>query len=278
MKRSFFLNYLIGFVFIGLAVFVSAKDATLFFNITGIIIVAGGSVAALFASYPAKEIASALRKARSLLQNSPLNEEQEVEEIVQFARLWSRNDIRAIEKRLEHTPNRFLHTGVQMLIAKAPLPDVTSTLTWRIKRLKVREQAEARVFHSLASYAPAFGMVGTLIGLVNMMLVMDNQNLEAMGFNWAVALVTTFYGLLLANLIFKPIATKLERRTEKRLLLMSMVLEGIKLMGMRRGPAFIRENLNSFITLYDNELAEPSSNEVSEMAHPLSATSGSVSR
>lgn len=262
MKRSFVLNYLIGFAFIGLAVLLSAQDPALFFNLTGLLIVVGGSVAALLASYPVKEIKRAGKMAKALLDEAPIDEVQEVEEIVQFARLWSRNDIRAMEKRLEATPNKFLYTGIQMLIAKVPLTDVTSTLGWRIKRLKVREQADARVFHSLASFAPAFGMLGTLIGLVNMMLVMESKSTEALGFNWAVALVTTFYGLLLANLVFKPVATKLERRTEKRLLLMTMVLEGINLMGMRRGPAFIRENLLSFITQYDNELADsiPASN------------------
>lgn len=257
MKRTFFMHYAIGFVLILIAVFASAQDATYFFNLTGLLIVVGGSIAALFASYPRREIKSALLKVRTLMRQVPRKEEEQVEELVRFAALWSRHDIRAIERQLESTPNRFLYMGMQMLIAKIPLSDITSTLNWRIKRLKVEEQAEARVFHSLAAYAPAFGMVGTLIGLVNMMLVMENQNVESMGANWAIALVTTFYGLLLANLLFKPIATKLERRTEKRLQLMAIVLEGINLMGMRRGPAFIRENLSCFVTHYDNELAEP---------------------
>lgn len=273
MTHSFILKYAVGFIFVGLAVLVSAHDAKLFFNVSALLIVVGGSAAALFASYPVKEIRNALLKAKALIVQSPLNEEEELDELVEFAKLWSRHDIRGMEKRLEKTSNRFLYTGIQMLIAKAPLTDVTSTLNWRIKRMKVRELAEARIFHSLATFAPAFGMVGTLIGLVNMMLVMENQNMELMGFNWAIALVTTFYGLLLANLVFKPLATKLERRTEKRLLLMAMVLEGIHLMGMRRGPAFIREGLTNFITQYDNELAEPVTNSNLKLFNKFSTES-----
>ena len=98
-----------------------------------------------------------------------------------------------------------LHTGIQLLLSKIPVQDVIGTLGWRIRRLKVQEQAEARVFHSLASYAPAFGMVGTLIGLVNMMLVMKNTSASDLGANWAIALVTTFYGVLLANLVSNPL-------------------------------------------------------------------------
>ncbi|MBK8970090.1 MAG: MotA/TolQ/ExbB proton channel family protein [Hahellaceae bacterium] len=257
MGLSFFLNNLIGFIFIGLAVTFSASDPSLFFNIPSLLIVVGGSLAALLASYPLKDIKSAMTLTRSLFNEPPLDEAREVEAIVQFAVLWQRHDFRGMEYRLAQTENRFLHTGIQLLLSKIPVQDVIGTLGWRIRRLKVREQAEARVFHSLASYAPAFGMVGTLIGLVNMMLVMKNTSASDLGANWAIALVTTFYGVLLANLVFKPIATKLERRTERRLLLMTMVLEGINLMGMGRSPAFIRESLSSFVAHYDNELAHP---------------------
>jgi chemotaxis protein MotA len=272
MGIHFFINNLIGFIFIGLAVFVSARDPTLFINFTGMLIVVGGSFAALFASYPFKEIKSAMLLTRSLIRDPLLDEAKEVAEIVQFAILWQRHDFRAMEQRLTQVQNRFLHTGIQLLLSKIPPADVIATLGWRIKRLKVREQAEARVFHSLATYAPAFGMVGTLIGLVNMMLVMETATTSDMGFNWAIALVTTFYGVLLANLLFKPIATKLERRTEKRLLLMTMVLEGINLMGMGRSPAFIRESLSSFITQYDNELSHPAEDNSSPLPAQLPAS------
>ncbi len=261
MKRTIAASYIGGFLFIFLSVAISSQDPTLFFNITGLLIVVGGCGAALISSYPVKEIKSAWHVVKSLRHDKPIDETKMVDEIVQYARLWHRNDIRGIEKRLESTNNRFLYTGIQMLIAKAPLEDVATTLAWRIKRLKIKERAESRIFHSLAAYAPAFGMLGTLIGLGNMMLVMDGVNNGSLGLNWAVALVTTFYGLLLANLVFKPLATKLERRTEKRLLLMSMMLEGINLMGMRRGPAFIKESLLAFIRQYDNELAEPFATE-----------------
>merc|ERR1712098_693853 len=100
-------------------------------------------------------------------------------------------------------------------------------LRWRIARLKAREHAEAQIFRTMATYAPAFGMIGTLVGLVNMLEVMDAGDLEVIGPRMAVALLTTFYGILLANLVFKPIAVKLERRTEERLITMNIVLEGI---------------------------------------------------
>lgn len=254
MFLTLILGSLSGVVFIIIAVVLSTDDPMVFFNIPGLILVAGGCFAALLAGFPVKEIAAGFRAVKRLGQRDHLNDVQQIDELVQFARDYSRHDIRRIESRLQQHVNPFLATGMQMIIAKLPVADVAGTLAWRIKRLKAREQAEARIFHSLAAYAPAFGMVGTLLGLVNMMLVLDAKSLDLMGSHLAIALVTTFYGLLLANLFFKPIATKLERRTEKRLLHMSLILEGLTLIGMGRSPAFIRENLYSFVTHYDDEL------------------------
>ena len=106
----------------------------------------------------------------------------------------------------------------------------------------------------MASYAPAFGMLGTLLGLINLMDLVGAGDMKAIGAQLAVALVTTFYGVLLANLIFKPIAVKLERRTEQRLVLMNMVLEGISLMCAGRSPALMRETLKAFVAQYDDEI------------------------
>lgn len=266
MGTRFLIHGLLGMALIAAAILLSAQQPMLFVNVTGMLVVIGGSAAALFASYPLKDIRNALNQVKRLWQEKPVDEMREVERLVTLARLWQRQDLRAIESALDQTPNRFLQTGVQLLIANVPPGDVAATLGWRIRRLKVREQAEARIFHSLATYAPAFGMLGTLIGLVNMMLGMQDQTPGDMTSHWAVALVTTFYGMVLANLVFKPIATKLERRTEKRLLLMAMMLEGVNLMGMRRSPAYIRENLMSFVTHYDDELA--SQIEESQTAAP----------
>src|SRR5690625_5696999 len=81
----------------------------------------------------------------------------------------------------------------------------------------------------MVSYAPAFGMIGTLIGLVNLMFLLGDGDITAIGQQMALALMTTFYGVLLSNLIFKPVAVKLERRTEQRVILMNMVLQGISI-------------------------------------------------
>ena len=106
----------------------------------------------------------------------------------------------------------------------------------------------------MGSYAPAFGMVGTLLGLVNMLYTMSGGAFEQVGTNMAVALITTFYGILFSNLLFKPIAVKLEDRTNQRAHTLSMVVEAVNLISERRSPSYIRETLFSFLAEYDDEL------------------------
>ncbi len=105
-------------------------------------------------------------------------------------------------------------------------------------------------FSYTPAFASAFGTDGTLLGLVNMLYAMGGANFEVIGGSLGLALITTLYGIVLANLLLRPIAIKLGCRTEPRAILMHMVLEGISMLGQNRNPSFIRETLNSFVTQY----------------------------
>ena len=119
----------------------------------------------------------------------------------------------------------------------------------------------------MANFAPAFGMLGTLVGLINLINLINLMSLlgllgggdmRAIGQQLALALMTTFYGNLLANLLanllFKPVAVKLERRTETRVVLMNMVLQGSSMMCERRSPSLMCETLKSFMTHHEDEI------------------------
>lgn len=257
MNFSTIVGVIAGLAVVGFVIWATALDAMAFLNLPGLIIVLGGTLAATLVSYPAHEFFRIFKLMGIVLYDNHLDAKRQVDEIEQLARKWFRDDIRGVEKDLDNLDNTFLKTGIQLVIDKAPLQDIIDLLHWRITRLRTQEQAEAQMFMSMASYAPAFGMLGTLIGLINMLSIMDNRNFSEIGFQLAIALITTFYGLLMSNLIFKPIATKLERRTERRVMLMTMVMEGISLMSQRRTPSFIRATLESFIAQHEDELYDP---------------------
>jgi len=263
---STIIGVIAGLCVVGFVIWLTALDALAYLNMPGLIIVIGGTLAATLVSYPAREFLRMFKLMGIVLYDNQLDAKRQVDEIEQLARKWFRDDIRGVERDLDSIENTFLKTGVQLVIDKTPLQDIIDLLHWRITRLRAQEQAEAQMFVSMAGFAPAFGMLGTLIGLINMLTIMDNKNFSEIGFHLAIALVTTFYGLLFSNLLFKPIATKLERRTERRVMLMTMVMEGISLMSQRRTPSFIRATLESFIAQHEDELHDPV--DLDELSEP----------
>lgn len=175
-------------------------------------------------------------------------------------------DIRAVEETLQRVSNPFLRNGVQLVIDNVPEQDILDLLQWRIARMKAREHAEAQLFRVMAGFAPAFGMLGTLVGLVNLLFLLGDGDMTAIGRQMALALMTTFYGVLLANLVFKPVAVKLERRTEQRLVLMNTILQGISMMSQKRSPSLLRETLNSFVAEVQDEIIDHSATKAAKAA------------
>src|SRR5690554_5181956 len=110
----------------------------------------------------------------------------------------------------------------------------------------------------MAGFAPAFGMLGTLVGLVNLLFLLGDDDMTAIGRQMALALMTTFYGVLLANLLFKPVAVKLERRTEQRLVMLNTIMQGISMMSQGRSPSMMRETLNAFVAEVQDEIIDHS--------------------
>ena len=243
--------------------FFAADDPRLYLDWPSLAIVLGGTTAATFLSYPLRDVMHIFGLFRTALRSEHMDTQHDINELVQIAKIWAKGDPRAVEQALTGVTNPFLRTGVQLIIDRVPEQDILDLLQWRISRLRTRETAEAQVFRLMANYAPAFGMLGTLVGLVNVMGNMGNGDMQAFGRNLALALMTTLYGILLSNLLFRPVAVKLESRTEQRLVLMNMVLQGISMMCNRSSPALMRETLNSFVAQYDNEIFDE------QVSHPV---------
>ena len=254
MNPSTLIGIVASIVLLGVVIFYTAVDPALFLHIPSVLIVLVGTLAATFISYPLREVVRIFGLIGTVLRNEKLYSKKDLDELIDISRLWVRSDIRAVEKALERVANPFLKTGVQLVIDMTPEDEILELLQWRMSRMRAREHAEAQLFRVMASYAPAFGMVGTLVGLVNLMFLLGDGDMTLIGQQMALALMTTFYGVLLSNLLFKPVAVKLERRTEQRLVLMNMVLQGVSMMSQKRTPAMMRETLNSFMEQHQDEI------------------------
>ena len=273
MNPSTLIGIAIGALTLVAAVALSATDPALYLNLPGLVVVLGGTCAALFLSYPLPEALRVFALLRTVLRRERLDEQKDIDELVAMAELWMKHDVRKVEQELKKVTNPFLRTGVQLIIDNTPEDHIIELLQWRIARLRAREHAEAQMFRVLAGFAPAFGMLGTVVGLVNLMSVMGDGDVAAIGRQMAVALMTTLYGIVLANLVFKPVAVKLERRADRRLVVMNMVLQGISLMCERRGPAMVRETLKSFMQHYEDEIYDaPAATEGKPPTRPAAPT------
>lgn len=257
MNSSAWLGIMATALLLGSILLLSADSLVTLSNLLGVSIVLFGTLGAVLISYPAREVLRVVRLAIRVFQGGGRRNEQDINALVQLARLWFSGDPRKVEVALKRMRNPFLRTGVELVIDNTPEQEVLDLMRWRMVRMKARERAEAQMFRTMALYAPAFGMVGTLIGLVNMLAVVDVGDLALVAERMAVALLSTFYGIVLANLVFKPVAVKLERRTEERLITMNMIMEGVSLLSRRRAPAFIEATLNSFIEQHHDELHDP---------------------
>lgn len=262
-----------GLLLLGAVLFLAAEDPWLFVDWPGLAIVFGGTFAATFLSYPLAEVIRIFGLIGTVFRNERIYSQDDIEELVKMSRLWIQGDLQAVEREMQKLNNPFLRTGVQLVIDRTPEEDILDLLQWRISRLKAREHAEAQLFRAMASYAPAFGMLGTLVGLINLMFLLGGGDVRAIGAQLAVALMTTFYGVLLANLVFKPVAVKLERRTEQRVVLMNMIMQGISMMCARRSPVLMRETLNSFMAHFEDEIDDRSSARGRKAAGPVGSRS-----
>ncbi|NLC36911.1 MAG: chemotaxis protein MotA [Alcaligenaceae bacterium] len=258
MNPSTLIGIVASILLLAIVLFFSAEDPQLFLDLPGLGIVLIGTAAATFIAYPLREVVRVFGLLRTIVRNEKLYIDKDLEDLVDISRTWAQDDIRAVEQRLEGVSNPFLRNGVQLVIDNVPESDIFDLLQWRIARMKAKEHAEAQLFRVMAGFAPAFGMLGTLVGLVNLLFLLGDGDMTAIGRQMALALMTTFYGVLLANLVFKPVAVKLERRTEQRLVLLNTIMQGISMMSQKRSPSLMRETLNAFVAEVRDEIIDHS--------------------
>lgn len=247
MNVSNFVGVITGAMFLILAIGFSADNPAAFINLPGLLIVVGGTLTAILVSFPTQDALAALKQARVLTEPLTLDLHADINRILHFSRLWFRHQYTQIDAELEKLDDPFMRRGLQMVRDQQSIEDVMALLNWKISQCRAKESGVISIFRSMATFAPAFGMIGSLVGLVNMLQEVEQGSLGAMTSNMAIALVTTFYGLLLANLVFKPIATKLEQRRNLKLIQLSMIAEGIALIHQSRTPSAIRDTLMSFM-------------------------------
>jgi chemotaxis protein MotA len=217
-----------------------------FFDIPSILIVIGGTLAVVIACYP-KLAKSFPTHIKIMLRAKAFDPSIYVEQLVELAQIARKNGLLALEEKANEQPDPFFKQAI-MLIVDANDPDrVRSILNNDIEQTSARHQEVVAMYERGSNAAPAFGMIGTLIGLINMLKNLSDADMESLGPNMSVALVTTFYGSLLAHVVFNPIAANLTARDEEEIFCRQIIVEGIMAIQSGENPKFLRERLMTFI-------------------------------
>ena len=226
-----------------------------FWDIPSILIVIGGMIAATFIHFSLGQvlrIAMVLKK--TVLYRLPA-EQALVQQMVNYAAINRRDGALALEQYIRDIKDTFLMKGLQMLIDGQKEEAIEKQLSLDIQYLQERHADGKKMFEFMGSAAPAFGMIGTLIGLIQMLRTLDDPS--KIGAGMATALITTFYGAALANMVLLPMAGKLGIRSKKETMVREMVVEGLLAIARGEGPTAVREKMQAFVSAAHREELKP---------------------
>ena len=235
-----------GLLLILVMILVAPEHIGAFFNIPGLIVVLGGTIAATLVSRPIKEVIPVLRKIPLLLEDYSPNANAEIKQLLQFAEIYRRGAIRQAEQHIATIKHPILVTGLQHIVDGGPRNGLIKMIRYRVQNQRQRGEAEVQILRTMAVFAPAFGMLGTLFGLIHMLYGLGSSGIAEIGTAMGFAMITTLYGIVAANLFLKPLAMKLERRHQQEIDLNHMLCEGLLMVQERSHPSLIMDSLESF--------------------------------
>jgi len=234
---------------------VSGGGAGVFFNIPAVMITVGGMVSATLIHFSLGQVLRIFSIAKKALFDQLPTEQELIQQLVNYAAINRRDGALALEQQLQHVRDPFLIKGMQMVIDGQNEEVVEKQLVLEVQYLQERHQNGKKVLEFMGASAPAFGMIGTLIGLVQMLRNLEDPS--GIGIGMATALITTFYGALLANLVFLPLAGKLGLRSKGELLQKEMLIEGLLAVLRGEGPTVVRERMQAFVSAKQREQLKP---------------------
>jgi len=242
MDFSTISGLIAGVFFIIVSIFLGGKIGD-FVNYPSIMIVVGGTIAATFISYSFDKLKKTVIRVKGAFVEDSINLKEDIDKIIEFANSARREGLLALDGQDYDDP--FLKKGIELVVDGTESELVKDIMESEIAAIEEEENVSPIVLKAMASYSPAFGMVGTLIGLINMLSSLDDM--ATIGPSMATALITTFYGVLMANLIFMPLSRKIQTVAENKILRYEILLEGILSIQNGENPRIIKEKLYSLV-------------------------------
>ncbi|MGQ9608253.1 MAG: motility protein A [bacterium] len=216
-----------------------------FINIPSILITVGGTIAATLIAFPLPEFLKVFKVAMKILKSPQFDASVTIPLLVLYSEKSRQQGLLSLENEVENVKDDYLKTGMRLIIDGTAPEEIRDVLENEIDALAMRHKRAQDLFITIGKFAPAFGMIGTLIGLISMLRTMSDPS--TIGPAMAVSLITTLYGSLMANILCLPVAGKLKTRTADELLMKRVILEGLIMIQAQANPRFIAQKLVAFL-------------------------------
>ncbi len=229
---------------------IGTKNISNFFDVPSIIIVVGGTVAALIASFPFKVLAQVPKHIGIMLSPKKYNAEKVIDTLVDMAKTARKKGLLVLEEQANGVKDPFLKQSIMLIVDAMDAEKIREMLESEVAAMSERHDQDVSLYEKGSALGPAFGMIGTLVGLINMLknMNMEGGGASSIGNDMSTALVTTFYGTILANLIFAPMAKKLRIRNDEELLYKQIIIEGVLSIQAGDNPKYLEEKLLSYLS------------------------------
>lgn len=235
---------ILGFVLLAWAI-LSGSSPKAFVDVASVILVVGGSIASTMISMPGTRLKETLKVIKKGLFHSPQSIEKLIADLVSYAEVARRDGILSLETMCKEIKDPFIVRGIQMAVDGTDPELIQQIMETELENLMDRHEAGKSVLATLGKYAPAFGMIGTLVGLVIMLANMKDPS--AIGPGMAVALLTTLYGAVLSNVVFLPLVDRLSARSGEEVLLKTIIIKGVMAIQSGDNPRIVEQKLRTFL-------------------------------
>ncbi|MDY6823738.1 MAG: MotA/TolQ/ExbB proton channel family protein [Thermodesulfobacteriota bacterium] len=224
---------------------------TLFISPQALMIVVGGTLGATMINYPLREVMGSFAVVKNVFLSRLQSSRQISKLFLDFAGKARKEGLLALENDVNNVEDEFVKKGLQLSVDGLEPESIQDILETEIEFLQERHRLGSEIFATMGAFAPALGMIGTLIGLVQMLQTMDDPS--SIGPAMAVALLTTFYGSVMANMIFMPISGKLKTRSKEETLVKEMVVTGV--LGLAKGdnPRILEQKMLAYMPPKERE-------------------------
>jgi chemotaxis protein MotA len=244
VDRSVLWGFGVSALLVGGAIVFSGHIAN-YFDFPGFLLVVGGTFGATLANYSLREIGYAWKAFLKVSQHQPADPIDRIDRLVRLSQAVRTRGVMVLDREAEITRDPFIRTSFELVVDATPVDDIRRILETELRSSHERSTRAVQVFETAGTYAPALGLIGTLVGLVQMLGALNDPT--TVGPAMGLALLTTLYGAVLANLIFLPVAGKLRLFNEEQWLLKSLSIEGAMSLAKQENPLVMEQRLQSFL-------------------------------